>query len=81
MSQIRKLLNERAKREGHWSYSVYMEVSRASRRWGLTPSKFCQLSDEDRAECIALERVEATMQAWESYQLEREIERRRQEIR
>ena len=38
---------------------------RAAKSWGLPPSIWDELSDEDKAEMMAVEDVERDMAAWE----------------
>lgn len=48
----------------------------AAARWGVPPSEFWSLSEDDQAYMMALVDVERRMSAWESQEAEREAKRR-----
>jgi hypothetical protein len=48
----------------------------AAARFGLYPSQFWALAEDDQAYMMALVRVEASMAAWESQEAEREAKRK-----
>jgi hypothetical protein len=50
---------------GEWTHTVRMSEALTAKAWGLTPSQFRGLSDEDAAEMMAVERVTSKMRAWE----------------
>lgn len=56
--------------EGNWTFGrVYLETS-AAEKWGLPPSEFRKLSEEDQAEMMAKIRVDAKRAAVDAYKRE-----------
>ena len=51
---------------GEWSYDVRFALVRTARYWGLTPSQFDALSEQDKAETIACYQIDMLMAAVEA---------------
>jgi len=61
---------------GPWKASQRLTQMQAAARFGLPPSQFWALEEEDQAFMMALVQVELRMGAWESQEAEREAKRK-----
>lgn len=69
---VKKIPNKKG-----WLYSTVLRDNFVARKWGLTPSQFRELPSQDKAEMIATERVEAKMQSYDYYLLDKKRKRKK----
>ena len=60
---------------GEWSYTTTYEAVCAMQAWGLLPSQWADLPDDDRAVIIAWHRTKGMMAGVEAVEQEREMRR------
>ena len=60
-----KTLEQLKFKPGNWNYSIRYSEAHTAKEWGMIPSQFRLLSDEDKATMIAFEIVSNKIQEYE----------------
>jgi len=73
---LKKLMGKLPPSEGGWTHSLRFLEAKTMARWGISPSGFWALDEEDRAFMIQFMITESDIASYESYLAERKARKR-----